>query len=727
MPFPDIAYEDLEFFECCGGGTFGSVYRARWKSQDKQVAVKRLLNLDKEADVLCVLSHKNIIQFYGAVTKSPNFCLVTEYAAFGSIYDYLSKNTLEFKSILKWARDIASGISYLHNEAPFKIIHRDLKSKNVVVTHDLNVKLCDFGSSRFLSQTTKMSMAGTFPWMAPEVIQSMPVSEACDTFSFGVLMWELLTSEVPFKGMQGVQVAWVVVVKDERLTIPVSCPPRFASLLRRCWLTDPKERPNFLEIKAVIESMSKDGNLEDETNSFIHNKDEWSKEIELTLEKLKNIERNLTLKEKDLQQRELRLILKEKQKTPKTPNKVDLKDWNEVDVYEWIQQLGNENIDLMPYADVFKSNHINGKRLVMLTIENLKELGILSYGHRMDLFDEIAKLREEMEHLLHFPPLHFIAANDLQADNQVITVTLLFGNHCRLGATPMDHKWKMFLEVDADDYAFACIKHVTFQLPCSPDLYTVAHPPYVVDRWKFAGSDNSPIFVECTVSYEKNVKKPRNTKHLHEVLLKEGGSVFQKTVQLTLKHSVVTPGQDDGYSTPSASVTSSISSPVQHFVCSTSSSTHVCSMGESFKAKENVSSPTWASKVAAGLFRKEYIPRKISETSAGVIARKTEPKACLGSPCGRRTDSLSQSNECTEEKKRDNEYGWHTVKSSHRETNKGPKQNYRGSGNSSYFYRSSSDHTPRRNASAYPSSYRKSHSEGTKPRDSNNRFRNNRK
>ncbi|MEQ2301611.1 hypothetical protein AMECASPLE_037925, partial [Ameca splendens] len=75
---------------------------------------------------------------------------------------------------------------YLHAEAPVKVIHRDLKSRNVVMTADKVLKICDFGASKFLSHTTHMTVVGTFPWMAPEVIQSLPVCETCDAYSYGV-------------------------------------------------------------------------------------------------------------------------------------------------------------------------------------------------------------------------------------------------------------------------------------------------------------------------------------------------------------------------------------------------------------------------------------------------------------------------------------------------------------------------------------------------------------
>nr|XP_029138109.1 SH3 and multiple ankyrin repeat domains protein 3-like isoform X2 [Labrus bergylta] len=310
--FVQIKHEDLLFYENCGGGSFGSVYRALWISQDKEVAVKKLLKIDKEAEILSVLSHKNIIQFYGAMLESPNYGIVTEYASGGSLYEYLSSEQseeMDMEQIMMWAIQIAKGMHYLHAEAPVKVIHRDLKSRNVVMTADKVLKICDFGASKFLSHTTHMTVVGTFPWMAPEVIQSLPVSETCDTYSYGVVLWEMLTREVPFKGFEGLQVAWLVVEKQERLTIPTSCPASFAELMRRCWQADPKERPQFKQVLVTLETMANDSRLPDQCNSFLHNKDQWRCEIESTLERLRKLERELYSKEKELEERERRLRL----------------------------------------------------------------------------------------------------------------------------------------------------------------------------------------------------------------------------------------------------------------------------------------------------------------------------------------------------------------------------------------------------------------------------------
>lgn len=308
--FVRIRFDDIHFYENCGGGSFGSVYRALWVSQNKEVAVKKLLKIEAEAEILSSLSHKNIILFYGAILESPNFAIVTEYASGGSLYEYLSSTAsedMDMEQVMTWAVDIAKGMHYLHAEAPVKVIHRDLKSRNVVLTSDNVLKICDFGASKFLSHTTHMSLVGTFPWMAPEVIQSLPVSETCDTYSFGVVLWEMLTREVPFKGFEGLQVAWLVVEKHERPTIPSSCPTSFADLMRSCWVAEPRERPVFKQILATLEMMRNDSKLPGQCNSFLHNKAEWRCEIDKTLERLRKLEKELICKEQELEERERRL------------------------------------------------------------------------------------------------------------------------------------------------------------------------------------------------------------------------------------------------------------------------------------------------------------------------------------------------------------------------------------------------------------------------------------
>ncbi|KAJ3592437.1 hypothetical protein NHX12_007564 [Muraenolepis orangiensis] len=266
--FVQILFEDIVFHENCGGGSFGSVYRALWVPKNKEVAVKKLLKIENE--------------FYGAMMEPPNYGIVTEYASGGSLFDFLSSDAssaMDMSHVMTWAMDMAKGMHYLHAEAPIKVIHRDLKSRNVVITAENVLK----------------------------VIQSLPVSETCDTYSYGVVLWEMLTREIPFKGLEGLQVAWLVVEKNERLTIPTSCPASFAELMRTCWITEARERPVFKQILSTLESMCNDSQLPQQCNSFLHNKAEWRCEIDATLDRLKRLERDLGSKEQELEEREQHL------------------------------------------------------------------------------------------------------------------------------------------------------------------------------------------------------------------------------------------------------------------------------------------------------------------------------------------------------------------------------------------------------------------------------------
>ncbi|KAG9477331.1 hypothetical protein GDO78_002627 [Eleutherodactylus coqui] len=491
--FVQITFNDLQFYESCGGGSFGSVYRAKWLSQEKEVAVKKLLKIEKEAEILSMLSHRNIIQFYGAVLEPPNYCIVTEYAAGGSLYDYINSNRsedMDMEHIMAWATDVAKGMHYLHMEAPIRVIHRDLKSRNVVITFDGVLKICDFGASRFHSHTTHMSLVGTFPWMAPEVIQSLPVSETCDTYSYGVVLWEMLTREVPFKGLEGLQVAWLVVEKNERLTIPSSCPRSFAELMRQCWDADSKRC-----------------------------------EIEETLERLKKLERDLSFKEQELKEREKRLKIWEKKlteqsHTPLLPS-FDICAWTEEDVFFWMQQLvkTDDNSGLQSiYALLFKEHHITGKRLLLLEENDLKDMGIVSKGH-----------------IIHLKDLAF----ENEDEERIVNLELVFGYHLKSGNSPEDCKWKLYMELDGDEIAITYIKDVTFtrNLP-EAEVLRMCKPPFVMEKWIVGISENESV--ECIVTYENDVRTPKLTKHIHKIhwnKIKTQDAV--KPIQLAIKTSLL--------------------------------------------------------------------------------------------------------------------------------------------------------------------------------------------
>ncbi|NXE85697.1 M3K12 kinase, partial [Cochlearius cochlearius] len=169
----------------------------------------------------------------GVCTQAPCYCIIMEFCAQGQLYEVLRAGRKVTPSLLvDWSMGIAGGMNYLHLH---KIIHRDLKSPNMLITYDDVVKISDFGTSKeLIDKSTKMSFAGTVAWMAPEVIRNEPVSEKVDIWSFGVVLWELLTGEIPYKDVDSSAIIWGVGSNSLHLPVPSGCPDGFKVLLRQC-------------------------------------------------------------------------------------------------------------------------------------------------------------------------------------------------------------------------------------------------------------------------------------------------------------------------------------------------------------------------------------------------------------------------------------------------------------------------------------------------------------
>lgn len=154
------------------------------------------------------------MQFVGACKKPPVFCIITEYLAGGSLRKYLHQqepNSLPLNLVLKLALDIAHGMLYLHSQG---ILHRDLKSENLLLGEDMCVKVADFGISCLESQCgSAKGFTGTYRWMAPEMIKEKHHTRKVDVYSFGIVLWELLTALTPFDNMTPEQAAFAVCQK----------------------------------------------------------------------------------------------------------------------------------------------------------------------------------------------------------------------------------------------------------------------------------------------------------------------------------------------------------------------------------------------------------------------------------------------------------------------------------------------------------------------------------
>ncbi|KAK4564754.1 hypothetical protein RGQ29_006715 [Quercus rubra] len=248
-------------------GAFGKLYRGTYNGED--VAIKILerpendpekaqlmeQQFQQEVMMLARLKHPNIVRFIGACRKPMVWCIVTEYAKGGSVRQFLMKRqnrAVPLKLAVKQALDVARGMAYVHE---FGLIHRDLKSDNLLINADKSIKVADFGVARIEVKTEGMTPeTGTYRWMAPEMIQHRPYTQKVDVYSFGIVLWELITGLLPFPNMTAVQAAFAVVNKGVRPIIPNDCLPTLSEIMTRCWDANPDVRPPFTEVVRMLEN-----------------------------------------------------------------------------------------------------------------------------------------------------------------------------------------------------------------------------------------------------------------------------------------------------------------------------------------------------------------------------------------------------------------------------------------------------------------------------------------
>ncbi|XP_043939853.1 mitogen-activated protein kinase kinase kinase 12 [Protopterus annectens] len=281
----EVPFEEISDLQWVGSGAQGAVFLGKFCGEE--VAVKKVRDI-KETDIkhLRKLKHPNIIGFKGVCTQAPCYCIIMEFCAQGQLYEVLRAGRKVTPSLLvEWSMGIAGGMNYLHLH---KIIHRDLKSPNMLISYDDVVKISDFGTSKELSdKSTKMSFAGTVAWMAPEVIRNEPVSEKVDIWSFGVVLWELLTGEIPYKDVDSSAIIWGVGSNSLHLPVPNTCPDGFKILLRQCWNSKPRNRPSFRQILLHLDIASADV-LSTPQETYFKSQAEWREEVKEHFEKIKS-------------------------------------------------------------------------------------------------------------------------------------------------------------------------------------------------------------------------------------------------------------------------------------------------------------------------------------------------------------------------------------------------------------------------------------------------------
>jgi len=262
----EIDPDDLEIQKRIGSGGFAEVFLGYRKSDGTVVAIKKLHKqqfdstmLDmfrREIVILTKLSHFAILPFVGACTKPP-YCIVTQFMSGGSLFARLhskdASSQLSATQLTIIALGIAYGMSFLHEK---QMIHRDLKSLNILLDEDDFPKICDFGMARTKNTGSEPMTGeiGTSQWMAPEVLASQNYDEKADVYSYGIIIWEMLTGDIPYRGLRDIQVAMTVVNQNNRPKIPKNCPQNLSKFIKVCWSNDPKQRPDFNSIVRALES-----------------------------------------------------------------------------------------------------------------------------------------------------------------------------------------------------------------------------------------------------------------------------------------------------------------------------------------------------------------------------------------------------------------------------------------------------------------------------------------
>uniref|UniRef100_A0A671LHN8 Mitogen-activated protein kinase kinase kinase 7 n=1 Tax=Sinocyclocheilus anshuiensis TaxID=1608454 RepID=A0A671LHN8_9TELE len=258
-PFEEIDYADIEVEEVVGRGAFGVVCKAKWKGRD--VAIKTIESESErnafivELRQLSRVNHPNIVKLYGSCSNP--VCLVMEYAEGGSLYNVLHGAEplphYTASHAMSWCLQCSQGVSYLHGMKPKALIHRDLKPPNLLLVAGGTVlKICDFGTACDI-QTHMTNNKGSAAWMAPEVFEGSNYSEKCDVFSWGIILWEVITRRKPFDEIGGpaFRIMWAV-HRGTRPPLIKNLPKPIESLMTRCWSKDPSQRPSMEEILKIM-------------------------------------------------------------------------------------------------------------------------------------------------------------------------------------------------------------------------------------------------------------------------------------------------------------------------------------------------------------------------------------------------------------------------------------------------------------------------------------------
>ncbi|XP_029705349.1 LOW QUALITY PROTEIN: ephrin type-A receptor 7 [Takifugu rubripes] len=352
-----------------GAGEFGEVCSGRLKlpgKRDVSVAIKTLKvgYTEKqrreflcEASIMGQFDHPNVIHLEGVVTRGKPVMIVIEYMENGSLDAFLRKHDGQFTIIqlVGMLRGIAAGMRYLSDMG---YVHRDLAARNILINSNLVCKVSDFGLSRVIDddpEAVYTTTGGKIPvrWTAPEAIQYRKFTSASDVWSYGIVMWEVMSyGERPYWDMSNQDVIKAI-EEGYRLPAPMDCPPGLHQLMLDCWQKDRAERPKFDQIVSILDKMIRNPN---------------------------------TLKTPvGTCSRPLSPLLD--QNTPDFSTFCSVGDWLEA-------------IKMDRYRDNFTAaGYVSLDSVARMSIEDVMSLGITLVGHQKKVMNSIQTMRAQMLHL----------------------------------------------------------------------------------------------------------------------------------------------------------------------------------------------------------------------------------------------------------------------------------------------------------------------------------------
>ncbi|XP_054835038.1 protein-tyrosine kinase 6 [Eublepharis macularius] len=257
--------EEFSLVRKLGAGYFGEVYEGYWKDKVR-VAVKVLPRADlthqatfkNEIEAMKKLRHKNILSLYAISSTGDPVYIITELMSKGNLLDFLRDSRwehLKMAELVDMASQVADGMCYLESQ---NFIHRDLAARNILVGENNICKVGDFGMARLIKDDVYFSYSHNIPykWTAPEALSHGRYSVKSDVWSFGILLYEIVTlGQNPYPGMTNSEV-FRQVQTGFRMDCPPKCPPLMYNLMCKCWDLNPEERPDFKQVWGLLQSFT---------------------------------------------------------------------------------------------------------------------------------------------------------------------------------------------------------------------------------------------------------------------------------------------------------------------------------------------------------------------------------------------------------------------------------------------------------------------------------------